>query len=56
MGQIGPPAFLMPFLPSKAVLAHQSREAHPTIDVGEGPAAFVIPGTVHVRTQPWSLQ
>ena len=45
----------MPSLPHRQ--ARTPGAARPADDiVGAGPAAFVIPGTVHARTQPWSLQ
>ena len=47
VGQIGPPAFLMPFPAPPAGTDTRSREAlRHTSRIG--PAAFVIPGTVHV--------
>ena len=50
----GPPTFLMPSLPTSR---HGQQEPRgPPTHSRTGPAAFVIPGTVHARTKTWSLQ
>ena len=43
VGQIGPPAFLMPSPARRQVRCTRSREAHPTTDSGSEPAALVFP-------------